>query len=390
MMATILLAVTSVFAGSVDAETSATSSYFGPPLARHAPAQRRHVGIPSVAVASNGRLWVTWYGGITPEEDANSMVFLTTSGDGGKTWQEVMVYDPDWKGPIRGFDPQVWIGPDGKMRWSWTTADTSQKGWEVIASHKLMVSTLDDPTQAGGSWSEPRHVFRGIMLGKPLVRKDGAWLLPVSHWGTDGEGARCVLTRDGGVTLEDIGHTKVPGYATSCDEHCFVELGDGTLRCYQRTNFGPAQSDSKDGGKTWTPATRCWLWHPQSRFAVCRLPSGNLLMIKHGSMEPVYGAPPGRERLFALLSKDDGKTWGNDTGFLLDERECSYPDCDVGPDGTIYVVYDHARSVYMNESWELCLAKFTEKDLLERKPDNPSVSLRMPVLRRSDFIGKAN
>ena len=81
---------------------------------------RAHVGIPSVAISQkNGRMWATWYGGVTPGEDSNNYVVLATSGD-GQTWREVLVADPDGIGPRRAFDPEVWISPDGLLRWTWT------------------------------------------------------------------------------------------------------------------------------------------------------------------------------------------------------------------------------------------------------------------------------
>ena len=53
------------------------------------------------AVAPGGRLWATWYAGVTPAEDFNNYVVLSSSGDGGSTWQEVLTVDPDGGGPVR-------------------------------------------------------------------------------------------------------------------------------------------------------------------------------------------------------------------------------------------------------------------------------------------------
>ena len=64
-----------------------------------------------MAVTRGGRLWATWYAGETPGEDQNNYVVLTTSGDGGETWQEVLVVDPDGPGPVRAFDPEIWMVP---------------------------------------------------------------------------------------------------------------------------------------------------------------------------------------------------------------------------------------------------------------------------------------
>lgn len=60
----------------------------------------------------------TWYAGITPE-DHNNYVVLSTSGDNGKPEEVVLVADPDADGPRRTFDPELWLSPDGKVRWIW-------------------------------------------------------------------------------------------------------------------------------------------------------------------------------------------------------------------------------------------------------------------------------
>ena len=72
----------------------------GPPLPRHAVTNRAFTGISSLAVAPNGRLWVTWYAGHTPGEDRNNYVVLATSGDGGATWKELLTVDPDGGGNV--------------------------------------------------------------------------------------------------------------------------------------------------------------------------------------------------------------------------------------------------------------------------------------------------
>ena len=47
---------------------------------------RKFTGIPSLAISREGRMWATWYAGVTPAEDSNNYVIVATSGDEGKTW----------------------------------------------------------------------------------------------------------------------------------------------------------------------------------------------------------------------------------------------------------------------------------------------------------------
>ncbi|MEQ8881031.1 MAG: hypothetical protein RLQ12_15415, partial [Cyclobacteriaceae bacterium] len=44
----------------------------------HPATERQFTGISSLAIGEDGRLWATWYTGITPEEDQNNYVVLAT------------------------------------------------------------------------------------------------------------------------------------------------------------------------------------------------------------------------------------------------------------------------------------------------------------------------
>ncbi len=83
--------------------------YVGPPQPEQAVTNRAFQGIPSMAVSPDGRLWANWYAGKTPGEDHNNYMVLSTSGDNGASWREVLVVDPDGEGPVRAFDPELWV-----------------------------------------------------------------------------------------------------------------------------------------------------------------------------------------------------------------------------------------------------------------------------------------
>ena len=106
--------------------------YVGQPIGVRAVTNRAFTGIPSMAVTPGGRLWATWYAGVTPGEDQNNYVVLSTSGDNGKTWNEVLVVDPDGAGPRRVFDPELWMTPNGKLRWSWSDRVRSDSGTDGL------------------------------------------------------------------------------------------------------------------------------------------------------------------------------------------------------------------------------------------------------------------
>jgi hypothetical protein len=117
------------------------------------------------------------------------------------------------------------------------------------------------------------------------------------------------------------------------------------------------------------------------RFFIRRLRSGALLMVRNN---PPTGS--GRSHLTAFVSDDDGLTWGN--GLLLDERESSYPDGTHGPDGQIYVIYDHERYTLNREGkrgvGSVLLAKFAEDDIRAGRLVHAGSRLQTDVTRLRD------
>lgn len=343
----------------------ARASYISRPDAAHTAASRRHTGIPSIAVARNGRLWVTYYGSPTGGEDSNNYCTLTTSIDGGKTWKDVLVADPDGKGPLRAFDPELWTAPDGRVFWTWTERVSPLQS-EVKNPYagcsadprndRLMCIEFPGDDEPSAPFPKPRCIARGVMMCKPIVRNDGVWLFPSAHWRA-APSACFYGSRDSGRTFSFIGGITLPPEARFFDEHAAVQLGNGDLLAFVRTRqiANCMESVSNDGGATWSKPVKARIDHTSSRLFLGKLKSGNLLLVKHGRIDENCG----RRNLTAYLSRDDGATW--DGGLLIDARNnVSYPDADQAADGLIHVVYDHDRL----GSQEILMASFTEEDVL--------------------------
>ena len=287
----------------------------------------------------------------------------------GKSWREVLVIDPDGPGPVRAFDPELWIAPTGRLFVFWAQAD----GHDGSVAGVWCVHT-DNPDDEQPQWSQPRRLTDGIMMCKPVVLSTGEWVLPASTWRTTDSSARMIVSTDLGRSWSLRGACNVPPDVRAFDEHILVERKDDSLWLLARTKYGIGESVSTDRGATWPDLKPSAIAHPSARFFVRRLNSGNLLLVKHGSIDQRTG----RSHLTAFVSRDDGKTWTG--GLLLDERSgVSYPDGQQTDDGLIRVIYDFSRT----GSRQILMAAFHEEDVVAGKPVSEDVRLREVVSEAS-------
>lgn len=326
-----------------------------------------------------GRLWSCWVAGGDSEL---GYFVVATSDDDGKTWSPPrLVVDPrDAENGLarRSLVGNLWLDPTGKL---WLFFDQSMGYFDGRGG--AWAITCDNPDAAAPTWSKPRRIWHGCTLNKPIVLKDGTWLMPISLWlrsrihpatdkrytttpagaipadfraaypELDAERKAWVFaSTDQGQTWTQRGGVTFP--KSDFDEHMFVELKDGRLWMLARTSDGMAESYSADQGRTWSPpAVR--FPHVSARFFLRRLGSGNLLLVRHGKIDE---QTKGRVRLTASLSTDDGQTWTS--ALELDERgRISYPDGIQTADGKIYIQYDRERAL----DREILLAVFTEADI---------------------------
>lgn len=364
----LLLGADLVYAKNKSAEFLLPPQHIAPPDEVHTANNRAFQGISSMTVSPEGRLWATWYAGVTPGEDANNYIVLATSGDGGTTWKETLVVDPDGPGPVRAFDPEIWVDPKGRLHLFWAQAIGHDGG----VSGTWWIST-DDPEAETPEWSPASRIGDGIMMCKPTVLESGEWVLPLSTWQTENS-AKVVFSKDEGATWEVRGGSTVPKNDRTFDEHMIIERKDGSLWMLVRTRYGIGESVSSDGGFTWTETKPSSIPHPTSRFFISRVESGNLLLVKHGAMDEQTG----RSHLRAFTSSDDGTTWQG--GLLLDERNgISYPDGQQGVDGTIYITYDFDRT----NAREIYYAAFREEDATAGNPVSGKVVSRKLISKAS-------
>ena len=382
-----ILAVAALFA-QFDAQTRAVDPLEPPTIRRPLPqeysdAKRLWQGIPSLEVAKDGGLWVCWYSGGQTECEEN-YVLLACSQDQGETWSApILAVDPET--PVRAFDPTIWRDPNGALWLFWAQGEFCPESSPSIWDGRVGVWTMksfDSEKGVDATWTAPRRLCNGIMMGKPLVDSQNRWLFPVAIWRFDSKyqidpdlrGADLYVSTDQGETFDLYGRAEVSKELSVFDEHHVIEKEDRSFWLLNRTTKGIGESRSFDRGRTWSKVEESRIKHTSSRFFIRRLASGNLVLIKNGPLDQDVG----RSRLTAYLSTDDGDTWQG--GLVLDERDqTSYPDGGQNSDGVIFATYDFQRY----DAREIYVARFTEEDVLAGKIVSDVGRLKMLVNRAS-------
>ncbi|MBQ9796666.1 MAG: exo-alpha-sialidase [Clostridia bacterium] len=334
----------------------------------------------SIEMTQKGRLWSCWIGG---EDGSGAYLIATYSDDEGETWEDIQfVIDPHDDSLPLIMNTHIgcfWQDPLGRL---WLFYQQSFGMWDGEGANFAII--CENPDAKSPKWSEPRYISFGASLKKPIVTSDGEWLLPVSLWERwhmsapledvhheldDLRGALVFASVDqgetweyrGGVTFED----------SSFNEHSIVELDDGRIMMIARCKTEIRKAYSSDGGRTWSMQETAFP-HVNSLAMIRTLPSGNILLVKHG--QSMTSATASRTHLTAFISTDNGETWQG--GLLLDERKgVSYPDIAIAADGTIFVQYDRNRKT----DAEILFARFTEADVLAGKIKTSGSALKQII-----------
>lgn len=378
----------------IESSLSPANIYVTPMEERFQDTYRRWQGIPSIEITQKGRIFINFYSGQDAEVGGNIMV-LCVSDDNGSTFRscETVIEHPD--PACRIYDPNLWLLPNGTLWMFYTQAKGFNDGRSGV-----WCTACRNPDNTPLVWSSPRRIANGIMMNKPIITKKNIWLFPCAIWcDTSGsipaerhnleneQFSNVYASEDNGRTITLRGHADIPN--RSFDEHMIVERKDGSLWMLVRTFDGIGESFSYDDGYTWSPGRKSSIDGPCSRFHIRRLSSGRLLLINHYqfkqriNLEDIMNQGnvkswKGRSHLTALLSDDDGKTWPY--SLLLDERnEVSYPDAAEGPDGYIYITYDHERV----KEREILMSVITEEDILNGKLVSPKSQLKILVNKAS-------
>lgn len=220
-----------------------------------------------------------------------------------------------WSAPLRvaaapglpHWNPVLALSPAGRLHLFYKVGPD-------VPHWRTRVMTSDD---GGRAWSAPRDLRSiggfpaGPVKDKPIRLADGTWLAPTSRETASEWDAAVTLSDDDGASWRlggpvPLDHARFTGKGVI--QPALWESEPGAVHMLLRSTCGRVcRSDSRDGGRTWSPALPTGLPNNNSGIDVERLPDGALALC----CNPVGADWGKRTPLVLAFSRDNGATWGD-------------------------------------------------------------------------------
>ncbi len=318
----------------------------------------RYIGWPTIAKTAQEELLVVFSGDRDSHVCPYGKTQIVRSSDGGASWSAPETINDT---PLDDRDAGIIVTRSGAIVVSWFTGVITearmlryrkQYGDETVDRWQATIDSLTPEDQreglghwvrrsedGGKTWQTPVRTQESAPHG-PIELSDGRLLYVGRTIFHDEEALLVEQSEDDGRTWALLGRIEIPPDESidSYHEPHVVETEDGRLVAMvryvpsDRSQHFLRQSESEDGGSTWTvaEATPIWGYPPH----LIRLQNGWLLVV-YGKRRPPYGE-------YACISKDGGKTWEAENELLV----CASHDADLGypasvqvADGSIWTVY---------------------------------------------------
>lgn len=248
-----------------------------------------------------------------PGDHATAQIVAARSTDGGRTWEDKKVIQPNVgklnvmsSSLIRTGD--VYNGETTLGHFYLVKNSLKDLQIHLRNSHDEAI-TFDAPIRIT---SEPGY---HVMNNDRVQRlKSGRLILPVASTSDVGSVnhfiSHSIYSDDGGMTWSQS-ENRVDYHRRGAMEPEIIEFKDGRLGMIFRTQLGHIGiSYSSDEGETWTEGESWGVVAPESPSTCRRIPStGDLLLIWNDNYEPGAGHQGKRIPLTAAISDDEGKTW---------------------------------------------------------------------------------
>lgn len=338
-------------------------------------------GWSTVARRADGELWLTWSGGRDAHVCPFGQVAGMTSRDDGKTWTYPRVlldsatddrdsgvletakgslivstftslaYEPFLKSHLAG-KKSNFIAEARLAAWQAAHARLNDEERKAELGEWIIRST-----DGGKTWSNRIPTIVNSPHG-PIQLKDGRLLYAGKQLWTQDKKVGVCESKDDGLTwqwLAEIPTRTGDDAKDSYHELHAIEAADGTLiaqiRNHSAANKGETlQTESRDGGKTWSEPHSIGVWGLPSH--LLKLRDGRLVMT-YGHRRPPFGNQ-------ARLSTDNGNTWGEAIILSGDGKggDLGYPSTVELADGTLLTVWYESMkqpklAVLRQATWKL-------------------------------------
>ena len=309
----------------------------------------RYSAWPTITKTKKGDLLVVFSGDRDKHVCPWGKIEMIRSSDEGKTWTDPQIIIDT---PIDDRDPGIMETKEGTLLVSWngTMSFDGYRGSDRYADHAKTISPevrqrwtrqwIMRSVDGGKTWEDPIKKDSFAIHG-PTQLKDGR-LLYLTTLPAPQVTLRAFTSTDDGKTWHILSETALaqhhaPGIVFY--EPHVVETDSGKLVCLIRTSSTDktfrrflCQTDSLDGGRTWTEGHETpMLGYPPH---VIELRNG-WLMAAYGRRKPPYGQR-------ACISRDQGKTWDIENEIVLSHApndDLGYPASVQLDDGSILTVY---------------------------------------------------
>jgi predicted neuraminidase len=323
---------------------------FGP----EAPGPYKHPA--AITQLKSGDFYLVYYGG-EGEYATDTAVYGSRQKKGEAAWAPPrIIADTPWRSEGNAV---VWQAPDGLV-WLFYV-NRYGATWSTSRIH-LKVSR-----DGAETWSDSYLLTteEGTMVrSQPIVLKNGDYLLPIYHeTGADTEFTAADTSSlflrfevkekrwtESNRIRSRLGNLQ-PAAARITGDYlvCYCRRGGG----YEGKEDGYiVRSESRDGGKTWSPGVDSRFPNPNAAVDFIRLQNGHLLLVYNDSKSE-------RTPLTAAISTDDDRTYAHQRNLAAGPGDFAYPFAIQAEDGKIHVAFTSDERTVINR------AVFEEKAILE-------------------------
>ncbi len=309
----------------------------------------RYLGWPTVVLTKGNELIVVYSGDRDSHVCPYGKTQLISSLDDGKTWSQPRTITNT---PLDDRDAGIIQTEKGTLVVSWFTSLAFENpAWKgAYNKYARIGEKIGDKTKkewlgnwmkrsldGGHTWLDPSRTV-GTAPHGPVNLKNGHLLyVGTGNYKTMGP-VVVEKSTDDGISWKVIGQIPLPSMAKSIAEPHVIELPSSKLIAMIRNESKEfyhghlLQSESIDGGGTWSTARETGIWGYPPHLAVLK---NNILLVTYGRRKAPFSQR-------ACLSYDEGKTWDLENEITLADApngDMGYPASVQLKDGSILTVF---------------------------------------------------